>query len=118
NLLGSALLETATARKIAEAAEGNPLFVEELLRMLIDEGVLVFQEGVWVSVRDVSDLAAPPTISAVLAARLDRLEPEEQAIVQCAAVMGKQFWWGAVRELAPPELRAEVSGWLQSLVRK
>ena len=118
NLLGSALLEGATARRIAEAAEGNPLFVEELLRMLIDEGVLVFRDGVWVPVRDLSDLAAPPTISAVLAARLDRLEPEEQTIVQCAAVMGKQFWWGAVRELAPPELRAEVSGWLQSLVRK
>src|SRR5215208_5100446 len=117
NLLGSAELDPAVAANIQHAAEGNPLFVEELVRMLVDDGTLVLEDGRWIA-REVGELPIPPSINALLAARLDRLEPEEQTIIQCASVIGKQFWWRAVVELAPPELASRVGSHLHALVRK
>ena len=117
NLIGNGDLDERVSVRIVDAAEGNPLFVEEMLRMLIDEGILVAQGGAWVA-QELDKVVVPPTISAVLASRLDRLEPEERLLAQCASVIGKQFWWGAVAALAPPELRPDVARWLQSLVRK
>jgi class 3 adenylate cyclase/tetratricopeptide (TPR) repeat protein len=117
NLLGTAELDPEIARRIELAAEGNPLFVEELVRMLLDDGALVLDDGRWVA-RDVGELPIPPSINALLAARLDRLHPEEQSVLQCASVIGKQFWWSAVAELAPEELRSRVGPHLHALVRK
>jgi len=117
NLLGSAELDSAVAANIERAADGNPLFVEELVRMLVDDGTLVLNDDRWVA-RDVGELPIPPSINALLAARLDRLEPEEQTVLQCASVIGKQFWWRAVVELAPPELSDRVGSHLHALVRK
>ena len=117
NLLGTAELDAEIARRIEHAAEGNPLFVEELVRMLVDDGALVLDDGRWVA-RDVGDLPIPPSISALLAARLDGLDPEEQTVLQSASVIGKQFWWSAVAELAPAELRSRVGSHLHALVRK
>jgi class 3 adenylate cyclase len=98
-------LNPELGRRVEETAEGNPLFVEELLSMLQEDG-------------NGDSLAIPPTITAVLSARFDRLAPGERTILQSAAVIGKQFWWSAVAELASPELRPDVGGYLQSLVRK
>jgi predicted ATPase len=53
--------------------------------------------------RDVSDVTIPPTIHALLTARLDRLEAEERAVIERASVVGRLFWWGAVAELSPPK---------------
>ncbi len=118
NVLGSAQLEPNAARRIAKAAEGNPLFVEELVRMLVDDGELTRKDGRWVAVGELDSLTIPPTINAVLSARLDRLDPEERAVLQCASVVGKQFWWSAITELAPPALRPRVAAHLHALVRK
>ena len=118
NLLGSAELEPDAARRISAAAEGNPLFLEELVRMLVDDGTLTRSDGRWVAAGDLDSLAIPPTISALIAARLDRLDPEERLVLQSAAVIGKQFWWSAVTELAPPALRPRVAAFLHGLVRK
>ena len=107
NLLGTAELDVEIARRIEHAAEGNPLFVEELVRMLVDDGALVLDDGRWVA-RDVGELPIPPSINALLAARLDGLDPEEQTVLQSASVIGKQFWWSAVAELAPIKLRSRV----------
>jgi class 3 adenylate cyclase len=94
----------ATARAvIAGAAEGNPLFVEQMVAMVAEAG----ETG-----------AIPPSIQALLAARLDRLEPLERTVLERAAVIGKEFWRGAVTELSPTDDRAEVSAALLSLVRK
>jgi predicted ATPase len=65
---------------------------------------------------DAHELTLPHTIQALLAARLDRLEPDERALIERAAVMGKEFWRGALLHLSPPE--TEVSSLLQRLVRK
>jgi class 3 adenylate cyclase/tetratricopeptide (TPR) repeat protein len=118
NLLGTVTLEPSLEARVTAAAEGNPLFVEELLRMLIDDGSLIRRNGTWVASPDLRDIAIPPTIHALLAARLDRLEEPERGALQRAAVIGRTFWWGAVSRLTPEQERAVLSGYLQTLVRK
>ena len=102
---------------IADAAEGNPLFVEETLRMLIDDGLLRMNGG-WTLTGDLSELAIPPTIQALLGARLDRLDDDERAVIERASVIGRVFWWGAVSYLSAEELSARVGSILMSLSRK
>jgi tetratricopeptide (TPR) repeat protein len=118
NLIGSALLPPEIRDRIALAAEGNPLFVEEMLRTLIDDGVLRRDDGTWVATADLSRISAPGTIQALITARLDRLEDEERAVIQRAAVVGQVFFWGAVTELSPEDARATVGANLQTLQRK
>jgi class 3 adenylate cyclase/tetratricopeptide (TPR) repeat protein len=118
NLLGEAGLTGDAADRISGAAEGNPLFVEEMLRKLIDDGSLERDDGSWRATRDLSEISVPGTISALLSARLDQLELEERAVIQRASVVGKTFWWGAVAELSPEAERAQVGTHLQTLLRK
>jgi class 3 adenylate cyclase/tetratricopeptide (TPR) repeat protein len=118
NLLGRLPVPGPAQARIIAAAEGNPLFAEELLRMLRDEGALCRDDGGWKVTADLDDLAVPPSIHALLSARLDRLEPEERAAIQRASVVGQVFWWSAVADLSPDSVRAGVGASLQSLVRK
>ncbi|MGH2817543.1 MAG: adenylate/guanylate cyclase domain-containing protein [Actinomycetota bacterium] len=101
NLLGRAGLTGDVRARITESAEGNPLFVEEMLRMLIDDGLLERDDGHWAARGDLSRVSVPGTISALLSARLDQLAGEERSVIQRASVIGKVFWWGAVTELSP-----------------
>jgi class 3 adenylate cyclase/tetratricopeptide (TPR) repeat protein len=118
NLLGSPELSTEIAERIVDTAEGNPLFVEETLAMLIDDGVLVRKDGRWATVGKVSDVAVPPSIQALLVARLDRLAFEERTVLEAAAVVGKGFVIDAVRHLVPEQQRSRVPSNLMALVRK
>jgi class 3 adenylate cyclase/tetratricopeptide (TPR) repeat protein len=118
NLLGASSLDPTVSARIVDAAEGNPLFVEEMLRMLEDQGFLRYEDDRWRVVGDLSRISVPATIQALLAARLDRLTPEEKAVLGCAAVIGKVFWWGAVSELSPESVAPAVGTHLQTLVRK
>ena len=118
NLLGGRETDEAVRRHVAQASEGNPLFVEEIVRMLLDQEALRLEEGRWVGRDDVDDLEVPPTISAVLSARLERLDEQERAVAQRASVVGKIFYWGAVADLTPKDEREQVGGHLQSLIRK
>jgi predicted ATPase/class 3 adenylate cyclase len=118
NLLGNASLPEGVRRKITESAEGNPLYVEEILRMLIDDGVLQKSNGHWRAAVDITTFAIPPSIHALLTARLDRLNVHEQGVVQRGAVIGKEFWWSAVTDLSLESFRAQIGTYLQALVRK
>ena len=118
NLLGHTRLPAEVQARVVEAAEGNPLFVEEMLRMLIDDGFLRRDDGHWVPTVDLSEVSTPGTIQALIAARLDRLGEDERDVIQRASVVGKIFYWGAVTELAPEGSRADVGGNLQTLARK
>jgi class 3 adenylate cyclase/tetratricopeptide (TPR) repeat protein len=118
NLLGLALLPAVAKSRIAEAAEGNPLFVEQVLSMLIDDELLRRDDGHWIPTADLTTIPIPPTIHALLAARLDRLGSEERQVIERASVVGKVFYLGAVSELAPELLRPEVGSHLMTLVRK
>jgi len=117
-LLRGARLADGPRERIADLAEGNPLFVGESVRMLIDFGVVRTAEPGWSVSADTAQAAIPPTIRALLTARLDRLEPEERLVAECAAVAGRVFWWGLVTALVPAEVRPRVAGHLQSLTRK
>ncbi len=118
NLLGETELAEEARARILEAAEGNPLFIEEMLEMLIDDGLLERRNGSWVATRDLTDLDVPPTIHVLLAARLDRLSGEERSVVERAAIEGKLFHRGAVAELSSDRARPQVAAHLLSLVRK
>ncbi|MGN6795215.1 MAG: adenylate/guanylate cyclase domain-containing protein [Streptosporangiaceae bacterium] len=117
-LLRGARLADESQERLAALAEGNPLFVGETVRMLIDVGVVRTAEPGWSVSGGLAKTAIPPTISALLAARLDQLEPEERLVTECAAVAGRIFWWGLVTALAPPEVRPRVAGHLHALTRK
>jgi class 3 adenylate cyclase/tetratricopeptide (TPR) repeat protein len=116
-LAGPGGLPEAVARRITRAAEGNPLFLEELLAALVEEGRLRRQDGGWAAA-DLGDLGIPPSIQALLGARLDRLEPAERAVLERAAVAGQVFEQSAVVELSPPSERHLVPGRLAALVRR
>ena len=92
---------------VVRRAEGNPFFVEELLGMLIDQGRLRRSNGRWTLDGVPADFAVPDSVHAVLAARIDLLEPAEKAALQAAAVIGRIFWAGPIYELieAEPDLR-------------
>jgi class 3 adenylate cyclase len=116
-LLGQADLPPELRTRIGQAAEGNPLFVEELLGKLIDDGFLVRAGDGWAALGDLRDVTIPPTISALLAARLDGLGTEDRAVIERASVEGKVFHRGAVTELAPELIRPVVRDRLASLMR-
>jgi class 3 adenylate cyclase len=118
NLLDSPELAETVQKRIGETAEGNPLFVEELVAMLVDEGVLRRENGGWRAADELHTVSVPPSISALVAARLDHLEPLERDLIGRAAVVGKIFQRSAVAELSPPERREELGPRLMTLVRK
>jgi predicted ATPase/DNA-binding SARP family transcriptional activator/class 3 adenylate cyclase len=118
NLLGKVDLAPAAFRRLCEAAEGNPLFVEELIGMLIDDGTLARTGSCWTATRDLTTIPVPPTVSALIAARLDQLGPEERAIIGRGSVIGKLFYRDAVAELSPELARPEMDGHLLALIRE
>jgi class 3 adenylate cyclase/tetratricopeptide (TPR) repeat protein len=90
----------ATVRgRILERAEGNPFFLEEIIRHLIDERFLVHEDGRWRTVAGIEDVEIPDTVQGVLAARIDLLDPDAKRVLQGAAVVGRVFWPGSLRSL-------------------
>ena len=118
NLLGEAGLAEQVREGIVIAAEGNPLFVEQLLSMLIDDGRLRFENGAWTPAADLSELEIPPTIQALISARLDALLPDERGVVEPAAVIGFTFPEPAVRALVAETVAERVSANLVALTGK
>ena len=117
-LLGAIALDEALLARIAEGSEGNPLFVEEVIAMLVDDGVLQRDDGTWRMNGDVATVRVPPSVSALLAARLDRLTDPERDVLGRASVVGKVFERTAVTELSETDAQAEVPLRLRTLVRK
>ena len=95
-----------TQERIAEAADGNPLYAEQMAAM-VAEGA--DQDALF---------TFPPTIQALLAARLDRLSVQERAVIERAAVAGKEFWREAILALSPDDEHDGTDASLMSLVRK
>jgi class 3 adenylate cyclase/tetratricopeptide (TPR) repeat protein len=118
NLVGREPLPADLARKIEDAAEGNPFFVEELLSMLVDEGVLERNGDAYRVTRTLGEIAVPPTIELLLAARLDHLPADERATLGRASVVGKRFGASEVAQLSPEAERDTSLTRLMGLVRK
>jgi len=106
NLPGGPELIESIRHRIAETAEGNPLFLEQLFARHAEERV---SDG---------ELALPPTIQALLVARLDRLGPGERAVLARASVVGREFRSSAVVDLLPEEARPSTGRHLDALVHK
>jgi class 3 adenylate cyclase/tetratricopeptide (TPR) repeat protein len=104
NVIGADALPAALAGRVLATSEGNPLFVGELVRMLVHDGVLRREGERWTAAVEPSALEMPPTIHALLAARIERLRPEERTVLERAAVVGRQFSRQAVAQLLPPEI--------------
>jgi len=100
--------------RVCETAEGNPLYVEQLTAMLADQGLLV--DGVWTG-SDHAEIEIPETLQALVAARLDSLDPVPRLILERASVEGRRFRGAAVRALAPDVRHDEVEAATASLER-
>jgi class 3 adenylate cyclase/tetratricopeptide (TPR) repeat protein len=93
-------IDPALKRTIVERSEGNPLYVEEIVRKLIDDGVLrATAASQWEVARPFGGIELPRSVQGLIAARLDGLPDDEKAVLQDAAVVGRVFWVGAVVEL-------------------
>ena len=117
-LLGHAGLPVEAQDRILAAAEGNPLYVEQMVSMLVESGALRLQDGRWHRADESVEFTIPPTIQALLAARLDQLPPDERAVIEPASVIGLQFEEPAVTELASHLDRSVVVTRLANLTAK
>jgi class 3 adenylate cyclase/tetratricopeptide (TPR) repeat protein len=103
---------------IVGRAGGNPFYIEELIKVLIEEEVIVKGRGPWQVRRErLADVGIPPMLTGVLQARLDRLTPLERKILQQASVVGRIFWDGVVSHIAQVD-RGSVRETLQRLWEK
>ena len=115
-VLGSDRLPEELLRRLPTSTGGNPLFVRELVGMLVHDGVLAPKPEGWRLTVDADDIAVPPTIQALLASRLERLKSADRRVLEVASVIGTDFAASAVSELAGlPE--AEVTSALNRLRR-
>ncbi len=102
--LGTDASVAALARLIEERTAGNPFFVEEVVQMLAETGSLEGTRGAYRLTRPVETIGIPPTVQALLAARIDRLPEREKELLQTAAVIGMDFTEPVLRRVAdlPP----------------
>jgi len=104
NMLSIKGLHHGIKTQIIERAGGNPFFIEEVVRSLIDEGAVVVKDGGFEVTDKIHSVVIPPTISDVLMARIDRLDEESRNVVKVASVIGRSFFY---RILADVISRAE-----------
>ena len=107
-LLGDDIALQPLKRQLVERTEGNPFFLEEIVRTLVETRVLTGTRGAYRLTKALEEIQAPATVQAVLAARIDRLSPEEKRLLQSAAVIGERVPFTllqAVVEMSEEELR-------------
>ncbi|MGH7331362.1 MAG: ATP-binding protein, partial [Candidatus Rokuibacteriota bacterium] len=111
-LLGSASDLVPLTHRLIERTEGNPLFLEECVRSLVETRALVGERGAYRLVAPPTALEMPPTVQAVLAARIDRLSPEDKRLLQSAAVIGEDVpveLLAAIARVGPADLRMALA---------
>jgi len=110
-------LPTAARDAIVARADGVPLYAVETVRMLLAQGRMVLKEGVYRPVGDLTDLAVPETLTALITARLDELDAADRALVADAAVLGQSFSLAAVAAVSGKD-PAGLEPRLRTLVRR
>jgi predicted ATPase/class 3 adenylate cyclase len=103
---------------ITYLAQGNPFMLQEVLRDLIQRGVLRLLDDRWIATTDLARESVPPKIEALLTARLDRLDPDDFKVIERAAVVGGQFHNTDIQALWSEVTLAEVNDRLEVLVRQ
>jgi class 3 adenylate cyclase/tetratricopeptide (TPR) repeat protein len=110
-LLGDDRAVEPLKQLLIERTEGNPLFLEESVRTLVESGLLAGERGAYRLTNATDAIRMPPTVQAILAARIDRLRPELKRLLQAASVVGKDVSVGlleAIAELPADELRQSL----------
>ncbi len=104
-VLGAAQLPSRVRARILTKAEGNPLFIEEIVRSLVHEDVIrrTSADGAWRVTRDEAEIRLPETLQGLLAARIDRLDEEVRRTLQAAAVIGPSFAYRVLRMIDESE---------------
>lgn len=115
NLLEVEALPEKIRTGILQKAEGNPFFVEEMIRMLIDRGVVVRQGEGWVAVEEVGSLDLPDNLQGLLLARIDRLPEERKHTLRVASVVGRQFPVPVLEEILSDLSKEQLKEHLSSL---
>jgi class 3 adenylate cyclase/tetratricopeptide (TPR) repeat protein len=111
-LLGDDATVEPLKRLLVERTEGNPLFLEESVRTLVETGLLAGDAGAYRLTKSTDAIRVPPTVQGILASRIDRLRPELKRLLQAASVVGKDVSIGlleAIGELPADELRQALS---------
>ncbi len=114
SLIEGARLPDALVARVLNTTGGNPLFLGETIRMLVDDGIVRRGSDDAIEV-DLATIDVPPTIAALLEARIERLGADERSVVERAAVIGKQFYRGAVAELSSAPVASQVDEHLETL---
>ncbi len=109
NLLNRSPLPDRVRQLILDKTEGNPFFIEEVIRSLIERQVLVRTDGdIWrLTATSLDDIQIPDTLQGVIMARIDRLPPEEKRVLQVASVMGRTFQYSVLARVLAAELGLE-----------
>jgi tetratricopeptide (TPR) repeat protein len=100
NMLDITDLHHAVMDQIVKRADGNPFFIEEVVRSLIDEGAVVIKDGSYEVTEKIDTVIIPHTIHDVLMARIDRLEEKTRNLVKIASVIGRSFFYRILTEVA------------------
>jgi class 3 adenylate cyclase len=117
-VLGRGYPSDDVQKLIVNSAQGNPLFLQEMLAMLIDEGLLVDDNGRHVLRTDPETIKVPPTIQALLAARLDRLAVDEHKVIETASVIGEMFYGSEINDLLGSEEGESAERFLPALINR
>ena len=120
SLLGALLtvedLPAALRQRVLDRAEGNPLFVEEVVRMLIEEGVVERRDGHWYAREEAANVRVPDSVEALIRARLDTLPTPDRAMLQAASVVGRIFQRSAVAAISSPAAAGPIERQLEDAV--
>jgi ABC-type oligopeptide transport system substrate-binding subunit/class 3 adenylate cyclase len=107
NLLALANLSEPVRRLIFERAEGNPFYLEEIVRSLVEQGTIVQDGEGWGLAGDIQDISIPETLQGVLLARIDRLQEDVRCTLQLASVIGRSFLYRLLEAIAETELQLD-----------
>ncbi len=110
-------LPESVVERVLDRAEGIPLYAVETVRMLLSEGLVAMEDGVYRPVGDLSELSVPASLHALIASRLDALDPLDRSLLQAASVIGKTFSVEALAAVSG-ETVEEVRTRVRALVRR
>lgn len=113
SILGSQDFPAVLTHRIVDRTEGNPLFIEEMLKSLAAGGAIVEDGGTWRAAADVGEVPVPDTVESLLSTRIDGLGSSTRRVLQYAAIVGRRFWSGVLREAL---IQSPVEGELRELV--